>query len=64
MAAPWTALMPTPPRPATATVSPGRTPAAYVAEPQPVVTPHPTSAAVSSGMCFSIFTHESTETTV
>ncbi len=44
-AAPWTLLMPTPPTPMTTTVSPGRTSATRVAEPQPVVTPQPTSAA-------------------
>src|SRR5215472_13013408 len=32
--APWTALMPTPPMPRTATVSPGRTPARLTAEPR------------------------------
>src|SRR5262249_32057988 len=37
--APWTALMPTPPMPRTATVSPGRTPARLTAEPNPVATP-------------------------
>ncbi len=55
-AAPWTAFMPTPPAPMTTTFSPGRTSATLVAEPQPVVTPQPTSAASSSGMSGSIFT--------
>ncbi len=54
MAAPCTALMPTPPQPTMTTVSPGCTSAAYVAEPQPVVTPQPTSAALSRGMSSSI----------
>ena len=40
MAAPCTALMPMPPMPTTTTVSPGRTSARLVAEPQPVATPH------------------------
>jgi hypothetical protein len=56
--------MPMPPMPTTTTDSPGCTSAAYTAEPQPVVTPQPTSAAFSSGMCFSIFTALSTLTTV
>ena len=57
-AAPCTAFMPTPPVPMTTTFSPGRTSATLVAEPQPVVTPQPTSAATSSGMSGSIFTTE------
>jgi len=55
-AAPCTAFMPTPPAPMTTTFSPGRTSATLVAEPHPVVTPQPTSAATSSGMSGSIFT--------
>ena len=62
--APCTAFMPTPPQPTTTTVSPGCTSAAYTAEPQPVVTPHPTSAALSSGMSSSILMQLSCEATV
>ncbi len=57
-AAPCTAFMPTPPAPMTTTVSPGRTSATLVAEPQPVVTPQPTSAATSSGMSGSTLTSD------
>lgn len=39
-------------------MSPGRTAAAFTADPHPVGTPHPTSAATSSGMSFSIRTAE------
>ena len=46
--------MPTPPAPTTTTVSPDLTSAAYVAEPQPVVTPHATRAALSRGMSSAI----------
>ena len=50
--------------PITTTVSPGRTPALFVAEPKPVVTPQPTSEATRSGMSSSIFTTEAAGTTV
>ena len=56
--------MPTPPHPTTTTVSPGCTSAAYTAEPQPVVTPQPTSAALSSGMSFSILMQLACDATV
>ena len=56
--------MPIPPQPTTTTVSPARTSAAYVAEPQPVVTPQPTSAAFSSGMSGLILTQLISDTTV
>ncbi len=46
--------MPTPPTPMTTTVSPSLVPPISVAEPQPVATPHPSRAAFSSGMSFSI----------
>src|SRR4051812_27759841 len=48
--APCTALLPTPPEPKITTVSPGRTPAAYTAEPHPVGTPQPTRQATCQGM--------------
>src|SRR5882724_2131634 len=48
--------MPTPPTPMTTTVSPGRVSPIAVAEPQPVETPQPTNAALSSGMSFPILT--------
>ena len=53
-----------PPMPITATLSPGRTSAAYTAEPQPVVTPQPTRHALSSGTSSRIFTQEAWFTTV
>ena len=56
--APCSAAIPTPPRPTTATSSPGRTAAALVAEPQPVVTPQLTRAAASKGIALSILTTE------
>src|SRR4051794_11574891 len=56
--APWTALTPTPPRPTTTTVSPGRTPPVYTADPQPVGTAQASRAAVSIGTCDSIRTQE------
>ena len=62
--APCTALMPMPPMPMMMTVWPGRTSAAFTAEPQPVPTPQPTRQAFSSGMSLSTFTHEATSTTV
>ena len=49
IAAPCTALIPMPPMPTTTTVSPGRTSARVVAEPQPVATPQETRATASSG---------------
>ena len=52
--APWMALAPMPPTPTTTTVSPGRTSAAYTAEPQPVTTPQPSRQARSSGTSSSI----------
>src|SRR5215471_21280242 len=61
-AAPWTALMPTPPTPYTTVVSPGRTPPALTAVPQPVGTPQPTSATISSGRSSSILTQECSDT--
>jgi hypothetical protein len=62
-AAPWTALMPTPPIPYTTVVSPGRTPPALTAVPQPVGTPQPASATVSSGRSSSILMQECSDTT-
>src|SRR6476619_1122652 len=56
--APCSAAIPTPPRPTTVTSSPGRTAAALVAEPQPVVTPQLTRAAASNGIVLSILTTE------
>ena len=47
---PWMMLRPTPPQPMTATRSPGRTPAVWMAAPTPVVTAQPTSAATGKGM--------------
>ena len=58
--APWIAFDPMPPAPMTTTVSPGLTSPAYTEEPQPVVTPHPTSAACFSGMSSSILMQLST----
>ena len=49
-------LRPTPPQPTTATVSPLRMSAVFVAAPTPVSTPQPMSAATSSGSSSSIFT--------
>jgi hypothetical protein len=48
-AAPWMTLRPTPPQPQTATTSPGCTLAVLIAAPTPVMTPHPTRQARSSG---------------
>src|SRR5689334_8631918 len=62
-AAPCTALMPTPPIPYTTVVSPGRTPPAFTAVPQPVGTPQPASATVSSGRSSSILMQECSDTT-
>jgi hypothetical protein len=50
-AAPWTALIPIPPTPMTITTCPGCTWAAFTAEPQPVGTPQPSSAAERSETC-------------
>src|SRR6516225_2957964 len=55
--------MPTPPIPYTTVVSPGRTPPAFTAVPQPVGTPQPTSATVSSGRSSSILMQECSDTT-
>ena len=44
-------------------MSPGRTPPAFTAVPQPVGTPQPTSATVSSGRSSSILMHECSDTT-
>src|SRR4051794_41632047 len=49
IAAPWTALQPTPPVPTTTTTSPCRTGPALTGEPQPVVTLQAIGAATSSG---------------
>ena len=54
--APWIAARPTPPHPKTATVEPGSIRAVLSTAPTPVVTPHPMSAARSSGMSLPIFT--------
>ncbi len=62
-AAPWTALIPTPPIPYTTVVSPGRTPPAFTAVPHPVGTPQPASATVASGRSSSILTQECSDTT-
>ncbi len=56
IAAPLIAARPTPPQPITATVSPGRTFEVCIAAPTPVITPHPISAARSSGMSLRIAT--------
>src|SRR5262252_7037258 len=45
------------------TVWPGRTPAAYTAEPQPVGTPHPTRDATSNGMSGGMLMHDHSDTT-
>ena len=63
-AAPWTALMPTPPTPITMTASPGRTPAALTAEPNPVPTPHPSRQTVSRGTSSGTLTRECSGTTL
>ena len=62
MAAPCTALMPMPPMPTTTTVSPGRTSARLVAEPQPVATPQDTRATASSGRSVSTLMTEASAT--
>ena len=62
--APWMALLPMPPQPTTATMSPGCTSAAYTAEPQPVTTPQPSRQALSSGRSFSILMQLASCTTV
>ena len=54
--APCTAADPSPPTPTTATLSPGRTSAAYTAEPQPVVAPHPSRQILSRGRSSRTFT--------
>ena len=58
IAAPFTAAMPTPPQPMTATASPGATLAVFTAAPKPVMTPQPMSAARSIGKSLSISTME------
>ena len=50
--------------PTTTAVSPARSSAVRTAEPKPVVTPQPTSAARCSGKPSSIFTTDFTGTTV
>ena len=62
-AAPWTALMPTPPAPYTTTAWPGRTAAAFIAAPHPVRTPQPTRAPSSNGMSSGSFTQDHSLTT-
>src|ERR1700757_209553 len=62
--APCTALMPTPPTPITATVSPALASPVRTTLPYPVVTPHPSSAALSSGTPSSTLTTEAIGTTV
>src|SRR3954468_16526241 len=62
-AAPWTALLPTPPAPKITTVSPACTPAACTALPQPVGTPQPTRAATSNGRSSGILMTEYSLTT-
>ncbi len=54
---------PTPPRPMTATTSPGRTCAVLTAAPTPVCTAQPNMAASVSGTLGSIFTSEERATT-
>ena len=61
MRAPCTALMPMPPTPSTATVSPGRTLARLTAEPKPVATPHDTSATAGNGMSGSTLTTDNSD---
>ena len=56
IAAPWITFRPTPPVPITITAVPGSTLAVLNTAPTPVITPHETSAARSSGMSLSIFT--------
>ena len=48
--APCTAFRPTPPVPITTTLLPGWTPAVLMTAPTPVITPHASSAALSSGI--------------
>ena len=54
---------PTPPRPTTATVLPGRTCAVLITAPTPVTTAQPNRAAMSSGRVLSITTTEPRSTT-
>ena len=61
--APCSALTPTPPMPYTIVMSPGLTSPALTADPNPVGTPHDVSAASSSGMSFSIFTTDASDST-
>jgi hypothetical protein len=46
------------------TVLPGRVPAELTADPHPVETAHPVSAALKSGISLGIFTTDSMDTTV
>ena len=59
--APWIALMPMPPTPSTATVSPTVTCARLTAEPKPVATPQDTSATAVHGMSGSTLTTEASD---
>src|SRR5690606_23302047 len=63
IAAPCTALLPTPPDPYTTTVSPALTPARCTADPQPVGTPHPITAPTSNGRSSGTSTTEYSDTT-
>ena len=56
--APINAASPTPPKPNTATLWPGRTLAVFIAAPVPVMTAQPNSVAYSKGKVESIFTSE------
>ena len=56
MRAPWITLRPTPPQPMTATVSPWRMLAVFMAAPAPVSTPQPMRAATRMSMSFGILT--------
>ncbi len=62
--APWIAAMPTPPQPMTATLAPGSTRAVLITAPTPVITPHPTSAAISNGTSSGILTAPSCGTVI
>ena len=56
--------MPTPPTPITTTVSPAVASPVLTVLPYPVVTPHPTNAALSSGTLSSTLTTDAVGTTV
>ena len=62
--APWTTFNPMPPTPNTATLLPGRTRAVFVTAQTPVVTLHPTSAALSRGMSLPMGMADSSAMTV